>query len=370
MNVRRPTILDVASTAGVSTATVSRVINGAQNVDKELSRRVRSAVRATGYVPNAAGRSLRSGASAQVAVVTPDAENPYFTRVISEVERMARGQGYSVMVAHTEDDLEREREVFPQLVSRQIAGVILTVVDENLSDVTPLLAAGTPLVLVDRRVHGADVDLVVTDNLDAGRRGAQHLAEQGFRRPVVLTGPEGLTSTEDRVRGFLAEWSRIGAAGGDALGAAADDAPGSSRAGALEAPRVIRGDLHLDSGREATEAVLAEGWADVVYATNNRMSAGAFEAMRGLDRAGAAGAAGAAAPLSGAGVPGLLATDDDLWTRLVTPSVSVVQQPIRATGRTAARLLGQRMQEPGEDPSTILLRPRILERESTRRREG
>ncbi|UQN29342.1 LacI family DNA-binding transcriptional regulator [Brachybacterium kimchii] len=348
MNVRRPTILDVASAAGVSTATVSRVVNGAQNVDKELSRRVRSAVRSTGYVPNAAGRSLRSGASAQVAVVTPDAENPYFTRVISEVERMARGQGYSVMVAHTEDDLEREREVFPQLVSRQIAGVILTVVDENLSDVTPLLAAGTPLVLVDRRVHGADVDLVVTDNLDAGRRGAQHLAEQGFRRPVVLTGPEGLTSTEDRVRGFLAEWSRVGASGGDAL----------------EAPRVIRGDLHLDSGREATQAVLAEGWADVVYATNNRMSAGAFEAMRGLDRAGAADGA------DGPGIPGLLATDDDLWTRLVTPSVSVVQQPIRATGRTAARLLGQRMQEPGEDPSTILLHPRILERESTRRREG
>jgi LacI family transcriptional regulator len=336
MNVRRPTILDVASAAGVSTATVSRVINGAQNVDKELSRRVRSAVRSTGYVPNAAGRSLRSGASAQVAVVTPDAENPYFTRVISEVERMARGQGYSVMVAHTEDDLEREREVFPQLVSRQIAGVILTVVDENLSDVTPLLAAGMPLVLVDRRVHGADVDLVVTDNLDAGHRGARHLAEQGFRRPVVLTGPEGLTSTEDRVRGFLAEWSRLGAA---------DDG--------LEPPRVIRGDLHLDSGHEAMEAVLAEAWADAVYATNNRMSAGAFEAMRGL-----------------AAAPGLLATDDDLWTRLVTPSVSVVQQPIRATGRTAARLLGQRMQEPGEDPSTILLHPRILERESTRRREG
>ncbi|PWH07472.1 hypothetical protein DEO23_02250 [Brachybacterium endophyticum] len=335
MNVRRPTILDVASTAGVSTATVSRVINGAQNVDKELSRRVRAAVRSTGYVPNAAGRSLRSGASAQVAVVTPDAENPYFTRVISEVERMARGQGYSVMVAHTEDDVEREREVFPQLVSRQIAGVILTVVDESLSDVRPLLDARVPLVLVDRRIQGVEVDLVVTDNLEAGRRGAQHLVEQGFRRPVVLAGPEGLTSTEDRVRGFLAEWSRA-----------------SRETEGLEDALVIRGDLHLASGREATERLLAEGWADAVYATNNRMSAGAFEAMRGLD-----------------GAPGLLATDDDLWTRLVSPSVSVVQQPIRATGRAAARMLGQRMQEPGEDPSTILLAPRILERESTRRRD-
>jgi LacI family transcriptional regulator len=356
MNVRRPTILDVASAAGVSTATVSRVINGAQNVDKELSRRVRSAVRSTGYVPNAAGRSLRSGASAQVAVVTPDAENPYFTRVISEVERMARGEGYSVMVAHTEDDISREREVFPQLVSRQIAGVILTVVDENLSDVSPLLNANVPLVLVDRRVHGAESDLVVTDNLEAGRLGAQHLRAQGYRRPVLMAGPEGLTSTEDRVRGFLAEWSRgMRADESRSDRSQADGAEsGGTRAGEPAEPvRVIRGDLHLAFGREAMENVLAEGWADCAYATNNRMSAGAFEAMRGLSDA-----------------PGLLGTDDDLWTRLVSPSVSVIQQPIRATGRAAARMLGQRMQEPGEDPSTILLRPRLLERESTQRRDA
>ena len=89
----RPTIMDVARTAGVSSATVSRVINGATTVDKELSKRVQAAVRATGYVPNALGRSLRRGGTSQIAVVAPDAENPYFTQII-EVEWIARDQSH------------------------------------------------------------------------------------------------------------------------------------------------------------------------------------------------------------------------------------------------------------------------------------
>ncbi|MGO3312638.1 MAG: LacI family DNA-binding transcriptional regulator, partial [Brachybacterium tyrofermentans] len=96
---QRPTIMDVAAAAGVSSATVSRVVNGVASVDRDLARRVRAAVRTTGYVPNALGRSLRRGGTAQIAVVTPDAENPYFTQIISEVERIVRADHYSVTVA-------------------------------------------------------------------------------------------------------------------------------------------------------------------------------------------------------------------------------------------------------------------------------
>ena len=99
------------------------------------------------------------------------------------------------------------------------------------------------------------------------------------------------------------------------------------------------------------EQLLADGTADCVYVTNNRMSAGALEALRGIQ-----------------GAPALLATDDDLWTRLVTPSVSVVHQAVRATSRAAARMLAQRMANPDEEPSTTLLRSRLIERESTRPR--
>jgi LacI family transcriptional regulator len=333
MAARRPTILDVASAAGVSTATVSRVINGSASVDREMTRKVHAAVRSTGYVPNAAGRSLRRGSVAQIAVVIPDAENPYFAQVISEVERMARNQGYSVSVSHTEDDLAMERECFAQLVARQVAGVILTAVDGERTDITPLLEARLPLVLVDRQVRTGAADLVATDNLDAGTQAADHLHARGFRRPVVIAGPENLHTTEERAQNFLRRWQELGV-----------DCDGQ---------RVWRGDLQLESGSEVMEQILARADADCVYVTNNRMSAGAFEACRGRRETGTDP------------VPALLGTDDDIWTRLVTPSVSVVQQPIRATGRAAARMLGQRMADPDEAPSTVLLRSRIVEREST-----
>lgn len=331
MTTRRPTIHDVARSAKVSSATVSRVINGASSVDRELARRVQAAVRSTGYVPNAAGRSLRRGGSTQIAVVTPDAENPYFTHVISEVERMTRSQGYSVSISHTEDDLGREHECFAQLVARQVSGVILTVVDGARSDVAPLVQAGIPVVLVDRQIRSGACDLVATDNLDAGRQAAQHLIERGFTSPVVIGGPQELATTEDRVTGFIAEARTLGVELADG--------------------QIYRGDLQLESGVDVMARILRERDADAVYVTNNRMSAGAFEAIRGRGEQ-----------------PALLATDDDLWTRLVAPSVSVLQQPSRATGRAAARMLGQRMGNPEEDASTLLLRSKVIERESTRPR--
>ncbi|MFC7456148.1 LacI family DNA-binding transcriptional regulator [Brachybacterium sp. GCM10030267] len=327
----RPTIMDVARAAGVSSATVSRVMNGASTVDKELTRRVRAAVRSTGYVPNAMGRSLRRGGTSQIAVVAPDAENPYFTQIISEVERIARGRNHSVTVAHTEDDLEVERECFAQLVGRHVSGVLLVPVHSTLTDLTPLADAGIPVVLVDRWIEGANTDLVATDNLDAGRQAARHLHERGFRRPAVIAGPTDLRTTEDRVAGYLTAWREAGVDVDDSA--------------------VLRGDLHVESGTAMMEQILEGAAADCVYVTNNRMSAGAFEAVRGKSE-----------------VPALLATDDDLWTRLVTPSISVVHQPVRATSRAAARMLGQRMANPDEDPSTTLLRSRIIERESTQPR--
>lgn len=328
----RPTVRDVARTAGVSSATVSRVINGATTVDGELTRRVRAAIRDTGYVLNDAGRSLRRQRSTQIAVVSPDSSNPYFMQLTGEVERIARNSGYSVMIAHTDGDLELERDTLAQLISRQVAGVIIAVVDERSSDLCVLQDARMPVVLVDRLVRGIDADHVATDNLDAGRQAAEHLYSRGFRRPAVITGAESLSTTEDRTRGFLQSWTQLD--------------------GELTASAVLRGDLHLESGDEAMRQILAGGQADCVFVTNNRMSAGAFQSMRGDPAA-----------------PALMATDDDIWTRLVTPSITVVQQPIRSTGRAAARMLGDRITSPDETPSTTYLRSRIVERESTKPHE-
>lgn len=326
MSRSEPTVRDVAERAGVSSATVSRVMNDAPNVDKQLARRVREAVKATGYVPNAAGRSLRARSSSQIAVLIPDADNPYFSQVVSEVEPAARSAGYSVMLCHTGNEPDQEQTYLDQIVARRMAGVIAIPSDENWSGLTPLTEANIPVVLVDRRLPDVEVDRIATDNMDAGRQAAVHLRDKGFRRPACITGPETLTTTEDRLLGFSHAWST--SAGG--------------------APALYRGDLHFDSGFTAMTEILDDGDIDCVFVTNNRMSAGAFQAIRGL--------------LS---PPALLATDDDIWTRLVTPSVSVIQQPIRDTGRLAAQMLIDRIAAPNEMPRTTLLSSKVIEREST-----
>lgn len=303
-------------------------MNGAKNVDKDLARRVKAAVKSTGYVPNAVGRSLRIRNSSQIAVMIPDADNPYFTQVVGEVELTARSLGYSVMLCHTGNDLELEQSYLGQILARQMAGVIAIPSDEGGSDFSLLTNAGIPLVLVDRRLRDLEVDCVATDNIDAGRQAALHLHANGYRRPACITGPDSLTATEDRVLGFVQAWSS----------AALDRIT----------PAVHRGDHHFDSGSRAAQEILDLDRADCVFVTNNRMSAGAFKSLRGITEA-----------------PALLATDDDLWTSLVTPSVSVIQQPIRETGRLAAQMLGNRILNPTEPPRTSLLRSKVIEREST-----
>ncbi len=329
-----PTIRDVASRAGVSSATVSRVMNGAANVDKILVRRVREAVEATGYVPNVAGRSLRARNSSQIAVMIPDADNPYFTQVVSEVEAVVRGAGYSVMLCHADNDPEQERLYLGQIIARKMAGVIAIPSDESRSGLKPLTDAGIPVVLVDRRLPDFEVDCVATDNVDAGRRAAMHLRERGFRKPACITGPSTLSATEDRVTGFFQAWSG-GVSSGDAGPIARE-------------PVLYRGDLHIGSGADAMTEILKEAEVDCVFVTNNRMSAGAFQSVRGV-----------------ADAPALLSTDDDIWTRLVSPSISVIQQPIRETGRLSAEMLINRISNPAEMPRTTLLRAKVIVREST-----
>ena len=188
MTDSRVTMRDVAIAAGVSTATVSRVINGADTVDEALVERVRIAIDQTRYIPNAAGRSLRRGGSSLIAVVIPDAENPYFTQLAMEIERVARDAGFGVIVCHTENSLDLEQQYLESLVSRQVDGVIIAPVDSHQSRIERLRESECPLVLLDRKIHGVVADFVSSHNVAAGELAAEHLFASGFRRPIVLTG--------------------------------------------------------------------------------------------------------------------------------------------------------------------------------------
>lgn len=335
MTPREPavTVLDVARAADVSSATVSRVLNGKASVDPELARRVTEAVAATGYVLNSTGRALRRQVSDVWAAIVSDLQNPFFTGVVGALEDVAVRQGFSVMLCNSDERLDRERRYVSATIAQRMSGTVIAVASERESDLRPLARAGMPVVLIDRRVHDYAGDSVLVDNRTAGRLAAEHLVAQGFRRVACIAGPADVTTTEDRLCGLRAQLVQSG--------------------GGLDERYVRRTDLRTDGGVAAARSLLAMADPpDAVFATNGPLTAGAYRAVQGL----------------GLRMPsdvGLIGVDDDQWTRMVTPQVSVIAQPVQQIGRLAGELLDARSRDPAAPPRHEVLPPTLLERASS-----
>ena len=207
------TIYEVAASAGVSPATVSRVFNGV-NVSEEKSRRVREAASALNFTPSRAARSLRRQNSEVIALVIPDIENPFFTSMARGVEDVAHAAGYSVVLCNTDDDHGKEAKYLSIAVSENMAGVILAAAG-NGSDVGALIAKGRPIVAVDRSPHGFSVDAVTVDNFAGGRAATQVLLDQGYSRVACITGPADVETAQQRSDGWRHAIAGQGSHGSD-----------------------------------------------------------------------------------------------------------------------------------------------------------
>ncbi|NUS52941.1 MAG: LacI family DNA-binding transcriptional regulator, partial [Nocardioidaceae bacterium] len=155
------TIRDVAQAAGVSPATVSRVLNGKVEVAEELSRRVREQVELLGYRPNGLARSLRMRATQVLGVVISDVTNPFFTSMVRGIEDQAQQAGYSVVLANSDEDLDKERRYLEVAAAEQMAGVVLSPSSSRRTDVSVLQRHGIPVVTVDRQLHATPVDSIL-----------------------------------------------------------------------------------------------------------------------------------------------------------------------------------------------------------------
>ncbi len=326
-------IQDVARAAGVSAATVSRVLNGRSTVDPELAARVREAVAATLYVPNSNGRALRRQVSDVWAAIVSDVQNPFFTGMVSALESVAAQRGLSVMLCNTDEHVAREQVYVRTAIAQRIVGVVIAAASANQSDLTPLAAAGIPVVVVDRRVNGYAGDSIFVDNRLAGRQAAEHLMQMGYERIACIAGPADVSTTEDRLTGFR-----------EAL------ADGGHP---LSATLVRRANLRPEGGEIAMRALLSSAHRpDAVFATNGPLTVGVYRAIQ---------AVGMAMPRDVA----LVGVDDDQWTRMVVPMVTVIRQPVTEMGALAAELLLSRGSASHLAPQHIVLDPQMLVRASS-----
>ncbi|MBD8078601.1 substrate-binding domain-containing protein [Cellulosimicrobium arenosum] len=308
-------IVDVARRAGVSTATVSRVLNG-KSVRPELVAAVRAAVDELDYVPDRTARSLRRRSSDVVALVLPDVENPFFTAVARGVEDVAQEAGFSVVLCNTDDDPAKEARYLAVAEHENMAGVVIAAASASPA-LAGLLARRRAVVAVDRAVPDA-VDQVTFDNVALGRRAAGLLVERGFRRIACVTGPRATTTAVDRATGWRLALDDAGLVPSDDL--------------------LVHANFRVDGGYAATSELLARPTApDAVLATNNLVGVGALRAVadRHLDLA-ASGAAGGTSV--GVGIVG-----DLPFATSRTDDVALVPLSPRGLGTTAARMLLERL---------------------------
>lgn len=301
------TINDVARRAGVAPVTVSRVLNGAPNVNAATREKVTQAIAELGYVPNVVARSLRSRRTRSLALILPDITNPFWPTVARGVEDAAQRRGYSVLLCNSDENAEKQARYLEVVVSQQVDGVVIAPCDSDAGRLRLLRDRHVATVVVDRRVDGWDVDTVRGDSIGGAHALVRHLIGLGHRRIALLSGPLNTSTTQDRVAGYETALKRAG----------------------IESDRRLMrfGEFREASGREMMLQVLAEDRPPTaVFAANNVIAAGAITAI---------GERGRRVPQDIA----LVCFDDLSPTSQLFPFLTVAEQPAYQMGFEAADLL-------------------------------
>lgn len=328
------TIRDVARQAGVSTTTVSHVINETRFVDPETEERVRQAIAQLGYRRNMLARSLRRQETHTIGLLVPDNSNPFFAEVARVIEDAGFAQGYSVILCNSDLSEAKQAAYLDVLLSKRVDGLLLVSSVAQPGPLEQIRAAGVPVVVVDRDVGDLPVDQVMVANDDGGYLAGDYLLRLGHRTIGCITGLHDETPSSGRVLGF----QRALAAAGVPLAAEA----------------VVRGNERYAGGEAAMAELLQRDLGlSAVFVFNDVMAIGALSALRR------------------AHVPvpdqvSVIGFDDIVQAAAMVPALTTIAQPVTALGQVSVRLLFERIRQPQRPPSRVALPTHLVERESVR----
>ena len=330
------TIRDVARQAGVSPATAARALGGYGYVGDEARQRVQSAARALGYLPNNAARTLASGTSNVIGLIAGDIENSFFATAARGLADVVEEFGYTLLVANSDENVTRERRALDSLRANRVDGLVVAPANSNDGDhLAEAVAAGTPIVLLDRTVRGLSVDSAVSDGLAGATAAVKHLLAKGHRRiGIVLDAAETpLSSMTMRLRGWAGAMLGAGLSPDDSL--------------------VVYASTPMQDGYQATMELLNRRYPPTaVFTASNFMTIGALRAFRELN-------------ISLPRDLSLVAFDDFELLSLYDPPVTAVAQPVRQLGREAGKLLLARMQGDEGKPKRLRLATELVVRASS-----
>lgn len=304
----KPTMADVARAAGVSTATVSRVLRGVDGAGSpETVERVLRTAAELGYIVNGVAASMRSQRTRTVGLVIADVANPWFGQLAGGVESVLGPAGFSVILANTNNSIEREREAVRILLQQQVDALVVASSSVDGSHLAGAVARGTRVVLVDADLPGLDVDSITIDNEAVARIAVEHVLDHGHRDVAIVCSRLGPASDRARLDGFTRTLA--------------------SRGFPARPEYVGVGSSTFEGGRSATTDLLTlPQRPTAIFATNNMMTVGALVAIAE----------------AGLRVPedvSIVGIDDMEWYPIADPAISAVHESAADMGRMAAERL-------------------------------
>lgn len=326
------TLKDVARKAGVSVATAARALGGYGYASARARERVLRVARQLDYTPNALARGMVKKRTHAIGVIVSDNANPFFAAVVRGIEDVVRRQGYAVILCNADEDPAKEDLYLRILREKQVDGLLLAPSGRASPHLRRWLRNGVPMVLVDRRLEGIPADAALVDSLEGARTAVSHLLVLGHRRIGIISGPTRVFTGQERLAGYLAAL--------EAAGVRAD-------------PALAReGDFKQESGYRLARAFLEmKRRPTALFVANNLMTIGAMLALK---------EANVRIPQEMA----IVGFDDMDWASILTPTLTAVAQPAYALGTNAAQLLMQRLENPSRPAQEIVLKTRLVVRES------
>lgn len=326
------TIKDVAKAAGVSIATVSRILNCTGGVSETLEARVREAIETLGYSTNDAARTLKGKNSFSIGLIIPDIQNPFFPALVRSIEDTAHASDHAVLLCNSDGDVEQEMRYIRFLHGKRVDGILLIGGQQSNKSVELAESLQMPIVLLDRRVKGEKLPAVFLDNAHGGRLAVEYLIDCGCQK-IAFIGRRSLSSAEERFNGYC-----------EAL---------NDKNIEINRKLIQSQPFTFDGGYKGTKALLKEKVEfDAIFAGNDVMAFGAIACLQS----------------HGMNVPQDIQVVgfDDIWmAKWYNPSLTTLCQPVAEIGQAAVNLLLNLREK--TEPKVLEMRflPQLIIRDST-----
>lgn len=330
-----PSIKDVALKAGVSTATVSHVINATRYVSEDTKLKVTTAMKELDYRPNSIARSLRSQKSKTVGLLVPvlenDTSNSFFMSIAQGIQAILKEAGYNLILCNSNESVEDEQEQIRALNSQQVDGLIIAPTAKDHSYLKELLTPKFPLVFIDRKPEGYEGHCVLADGYQGTYEAIQLLISKGHEKIGFITSALDVSSTIQRLEGYkqaIVDSNLV-----------------------VNSAFIKEGVSKFESGYHLTQELIEQETVTAIFVSNNVMTMGAFKFLQEHKYK----------------IPddiALIGFDDYEWAKVTTPTLTMVKQPSIKLGEKAAEILLEKMKAPSKRYKEYKLPTEIVHRES------